>query len=385
MHIRRLLFLLGLAILAGVSTRAFAAGFPDSDGTIYGSAFSYLAEKGFIQGYPDGSGRPGSPLNRVEALKVILNIEGKSAVIDAKRRSMPEASMFSDVDQSAWYAPYVEVAFDEYLVTGYPDGTMRPGQLLRVEEAVALLMRTISADRGPTSQVANSPYIENRGGEWFTSAINAVIEKNLVMHAGTLRLGTAITRGEFFDMAFRLHTIRESGEAAYRGAEPRQDYAVVDAFDGSTSFGSEKYFAITMPSLEIYDLAITHPDDPFSKDGILRPLQYGVGHLFGYPGGGGKIMIYGHSSGYPWDVSEFTKIFRQINRLQVGDRVYVTYAGSIHVYEITGAQTVSASDTSAFDDDGTGEELILYTCWPPDSVSQRYLVHAMPVETIAGR
>ena len=96
-------------------------------------------------------------------------------------------------------------------------------------------------------------------------------------------------------------------------------------------------------------------------------------------------MIYGHSSGYPWDLSQFTKIFRQINKLQQGDRVYVTYAGTIYTYEVTYHETVDAGDTAPFNDNGSGEELILYTCWPPDSISQRYLVHALPVGAVAAR
>jgi len=94
-------------------------------------------------------------------------------------------------------------------------------------------------------------------------------------------------------------------------------------------------------------------------------------------------MVYGHSSGYPWDVSEYTKIFRRVNELQEGDKIYITYAGKLHIYQVTHEQTILAKDTAPFNDDGSGEELILYTCWPLDSVSQRYLVHAVPIETIA--
>jgi LPXTG-site transpeptidase (sortase) family protein len=117
----------------------------------------------------------------------------------------------------------------------------------------------------------------------------------------------------------------------------------------------------------------------------MEPLQNGVGHLFSTPGGGGKVLIYGHSSGYPWDKSQYTKIFRKINELQTGDKVYVTYDGKLNVYEVTYEESVPASDTSRYNDDGKGEELILYTCWPPDSISQRYLVHAVPVQKIALR
>jgi len=95
-------------------------------------------------------------------------------------------------------------------------------------------------------------------------------------------------------------------------------------------------------------------------------------------------MIYGHSSGYPWDVSEYTKVFRKINELTTGERVYVTYEGSLHVYEVSKKQVIDAKDVSPFNDDGTNE-LILYTCWPRDGIKQRYLVHATEVETVALR
>jgi len=94
-------------------------------------------------------------------------------------------------------------------------------------------------------------------------------------------------------------------------------------------------------------------------------------------------MVYGHSSGYSWDVSEFTKIFRQVNRLKKGDRVYVTFNGNLYEYSVTGQQTIASTDAKPFT--GEGEELILYTCWPPNSIKKRLIVRAVPVETVAVR
>jgi LPXTG-site transpeptidase (sortase) family protein len=427
--LRRFLASLAItAIFAGSSRVALAAGFSDTAGTNYEIAFSYLQEKGIVAGYSDGLARPTYPLNRVEALKVILESYGKyDKTISAYKKKMPPLPLFGDTDQKQWYAPYIETAFENGVITGYPDGTFRPAKLLTVEEAVTMLMRTFE-EKGSSQKAELSAYMQNQPGQWYTPSINVAITRNLVMHAGQRKLGAVITRGEFFDMVYRLHWIRSRGEVAYNGREPNEPRAVVAAptpvytLDenleptGVTTtngvaprpqpqvtptpapqqpvtiapkidhpYASEKYFAISMPSLGIENLAIIHPEDALSHDGVLAPLSNGVGHLFAYPGGGGKIMIYGHSSGYPWDVSEYTKVFRRINELAVGDRVYVTYAGNLYIYEISLEQTVLAKDTSPFNDDGSGEELILYTCWPPDSIAQRYLVHAVPVETIALR
>jgi LPXTG-site transpeptidase (sortase) family protein len=284
-------------------------------------------------------------------------------------------------------------------------------------------MRTFNEQSSSTT-VSLSPYIENQSSQWYTTSINAAVEKNLVMHKGSLRLGSAITRGQFFDMVYRLYSSRANNKVVFDGAEPAPAQRTVPtenfeptgiiSYDTPQQvpvavspqvqqsptppanvvlapkidhpYASEKYFSISMPSIGVTDLTITHPQDAVSKDGVLSVLKQGVGHLFSYPGGGGKMMVYGHSSGYPWDVSEYTKIFRRINELSPGDKVYVTYAGKLHVYKVTHEQTIIAKDANkAFQDEGVGEELILFTCWPPDSIAQRYLVHAVPVETVALR
>ncbi|TSC57443.1 MAG: hypothetical protein Greene041662_952 [Candidatus Peregrinibacteria bacterium Greene0416_62] len=383
-----------------------AAIFADTSNTPYATAFDYLARSQIIGGYSDGSGKPYATLNRAEALKVVMTMRSEDrARTERVRMALPPLPLFSDVDQRSWYAAYIEAAFERQIVTGYPDGSFQPSRSVTVEEAITLLLRTYGSKGTPGAAVL-SPYMENRDGQWFTPYLNAVVGKNLVMHQGKMTLGTPITRGQFFDIAYRLHSITAEQQTAFTGAEPQGGTAVhttglVQRLQGgniisvpqpagvaarvTSPYASQKYFAVTLPSIGITDLAVIHPTDPFSSQGVMEPLQNGVGHLFGFPGGGGKVMIYGHSSGYPWDRSQYTKIFRKINELKTGDRVYVTYDGKMHVYEVTYEESVSASDTSKLNDNGNGEELILYTCWPPDSIAQRYLVHAVPVESIALR
>ena len=411
MQYKRLLLLLAAVLLVGFGTRAFAAGFPDTDQTLYSDAFVYLSEKGILRGYGDGLARPQKFLNRVEAIKVLMITQEKYAQrVLWYQENMPPLPLFSDVQQSQWFAPFVEAAFEAEVVKGYPEGTLRPGQLLTVEEAVVLLSRSFG-EAGETEFARLSATIQNFPGQWYTSSINAAILRNAVLQEQQpLRLGQPITRGQFFEMVYRMMYVREAGVLGFndgrtvsqgtqsQGASSShsitlpqpQTVQVINqpqpAVQASTlPYASEKYFAITMPSLGVTDLTITHPIDPLSSQGVLAALKDGVGHLFSYPGAGGKIMIYGHSSGYPWDVSKYTKIFRKVNQLKVGDRIYVTYEGKLHTYEVTYEETIDAKDTAPFNDDAEGEELILYTCWPPDSIAQRYLVHAKPIETVALR
>jgi LPXTG-site transpeptidase (sortase) family protein len=354
---------------------AQAEAFTDTQNTRYNVAFEYLQDRGVVQGYSDGSGKPNAPINRAETLKVLLQARSQYASrVQWFRTHLPISPLYKDMSQSDWYAPYLETAYESDLITGYPDHTFRAGKSVTVEEAVVLMMRVYGESDS------------EQGSEWFTNDVKNALQKNLIAKEETLYLGEPMTRGQFFDMVYRFETVKNQHIAAFVNADgsttPHAMLArrpVPQSTLAGTS-GSADFF-ITIPTLGISDLRVSHPADAVSSKGMLEPLKYGVGHLFNYPGTDGKIMIYGHSSGYAWDVSKFTKIFTTVHKLVAGDRVYVHYNGRDFIYEVTGQQTISPTNTGPFM--GRGEELILYTCWPIGSAKERLIVKAKPVSDVA--
>lgn len=375
MQPKRILVLMAIVLLVGVVTRAFAqapvAGFADA-----GSA----------------------AITRAHAVALLVEADPVLRLrLGAYVRRMPPLSLFDDVDPREWHAPYIETAFEAGIVTGNAERLFRPDDALTDEEMIALAARFRAMSHPEiTVEIAQHP------GNWFNGAVMASIHNGLDLPF-PIRLGQPARSGDFIALLQSMDITNPSQLAlshrpvnvvvARQPVAPSPRSAVPASSSASSTSSapaavvpappqnagpqpSQKSFAISMPSLGIEDLTITHPADPFTKDGLLAPLTYGVGHLFSYPGKGGKILVYGHSSSYPWDVSDYTKIFRQINKLNVGDLIYVTYGGTLHTYKVSRKQTVPADDTSAYS--GAGEELILYTCWPPDSIKERYLVHAVP-------
>ena len=415
-----------------VCTSSVHAAFSDVPASSrYSDAFAYLQQKNVVLGFADGSVRPEKPLSRVEGLASVLRMREQYAPqVVWFTENLPEMALFTDMDQRGWYAAYVEVGFLEGIVKGMGDGTFHPGDPLTVEQALVMLRRAMRDEN--TIDFKNSDRVTNTPNQWFTDAVSYSIDRNLIGPGEYIKIGKPITRGQFFHILYRLHSIEAKGLYAFQDSPsdiaqnipltplpifsdpspspsptpvpfsiiplpfepsdafsltlppPQTTYGPVAPLPIQHEYASQKEFAISIPSLDILDVAVGHPADPFSKEGILAPLQGGLGHLFAYPGNPGKTMIYGHSSGYPWDVSEYTKVFRKINELTTGERVYVTYEGSLHVYEVSKKQVIDAKDVSPFNDDGTNE-LILYTCWPRDGIKQRYLVHATEVETVALR
>ena len=462
----RLLVLLGILLSIVGAQLVSAASFADIDGTSYQPAFDYLQQKGVVKGI-NGAGKPNQLLTRVEALKVLLELQPKfSSRISWYKNHITPLPLFSDIDNTQWYAPYLEAAYEASIVDGYPNGTFQPGRALTVEEAVKLAVQTLSSPSSNTDALS-SPHIENVSNQWFTSSINTAIKQNAV-GTNTLKLGDTITRGQFFEIAYRLASIKDQnltvfqepiiavnnqggtatinnganatisndtntnngnantsqvGNAINNNTTTQQDNNVTDTsvnnniarrdtqvssqgltinVNPSTSngssviatsngsngswgipvadheFGSQKAFAITMPTLGVFDLTITHPTDATNSQSILDVLNYGVGHLFSYPGNNSKVMVYGHSSNYTWVRNPYTEILSRINELNPGDLLYVTRNGFVYTYQVKHEKIINPSDTSDFIDDGSGEELILYTCWPKYSVAERYLVIAEP-------
>ncbi len=389
---KRFFLLTALVLLVGFVTRAFAAELPSNEPISRAGAVALVVEA--------------DPLLKERLQHYIKN--------------PPPMPLFDDMDYSQWYAPYIETAFEAGIVTGNANRRFRPGDVLAEEEAIVLMARTNARKRPDTIADLNTT-----GGDWFSGALNAAV-KGGVQLPSPIRLGMPISKNGFFSMMSSTgvqnpqqialshqpkpapviirpvvaQATTPRAPATNRPVQPRPvvqqpaarptyvaQAAPTPARTTTTTTApqaSAKSFAISLPSLGIKDLTITHPSNPTTSEGLLAPLKYGVGHLFSYPGKGGTILVYGHSSSYGWDVSNYTKIFRQINKLSVGDKIYVTYGGKVHTYQVTHKRAVDDKDFSAYQG-GRGEELILYTCWPPDSIDQRYLVHAAPVSEVAAR
>lgn len=361
----------------------------------YADAVMSLSSTGVIDG--GGNVRLDEYVNRAEALKIILRSNATyAAEADRIRNILPPISLFPDVSQQQWYAPYIEVGFRHGLVKGYPDGRFAPEGGVKVAEAAAMLAR-LYGEQTTTAPYMSSSDFYNEPDQWYTGAASVMIQRGAVMPGSALIPGNFMKRGQLMDMTYRMREVHSRGVQSFADVGGSSVLSVVSGGTNGVvppvaipsvsiaQYASKKPFAITIPSIGIVDLSVSHPADPYTQKGVLEPLQTGVGHLFSYPGKGGRVMIYGHSSGYPWDLSKFTKIFRTINEVQVGDKIYLTHEGTLHVYQVSATTTISASDQSIFASEDDNEELILYTCWPPDSITNRFLVHAVPIDVVALR
>jgi hypothetical protein len=76
--------------------------------------------RGIISGYADGTFRPGNNVTRGQLCKIVVLAEGWP-LLD------PPTPTFSDVPSSDPFYRHIETAFDRGIISGYADGTFRPG------------------------------------------------------------------------------------------------------------------------------------------------------------------------------------------------------------------------------------------------------------------
>jgi hypothetical protein len=116
---------------------------------VRGYMIEFAAEHNLINGYPDNTFQPENTVNRVEALKMSAYFFGLEAPElygdDLLDFYYIDEEPFTDVDFTAWYAPYLIFAYSNGVVSGYGDGTFGPANNVTFAEFVkiATLMRDV--------------------------------------------------------------------------------------------------------------------------------------------------------------------------------------------------------------------------------------------------
>ena len=177
-----------------LSEAAFAAFQDVPESYKNATAIAYLQEKGIINGYPDGTFRPDNLVNRAEFLKIIIEGSGIKTDISTK-------TSFSDINNKAWYAPYVRKAYASGWIQGYTDGTFRPEQTITKVEALKILGK---AQNWQISLTAKSTFSDTKTTDWFTPYAAFAKEKGLLEETGKLLFpNEEMTRAKISETVYR--------------------------------------------------------------------------------------------------------------------------------------------------------------------------------------
>lgn len=142
---------------------------------------------------------------------------------------------------------------------------------------------------------------------------------------------------------------------------------------------SNTTFSIVIPKIDAKAVILANVDTSNERE-YMEALKKGVAHAKGtcFPGMDCWMYLFAHSTNSPLSVSRYNAVFYLLRKLEKGDPIIIYFYGKKILYEVTGKEIVSPSDTRYITKKGGEELLVLQTCDPPGTTINRLLVFAKP-------
>ncbi|MBR3131332.1 class E sortase [Candidatus Saccharibacteria bacterium] len=116
-------------------------------------------------------------------------------------------------------------------------------------------------------------------------------------------------------------------------------------------------------------------------DGVMEAMNRGVVHYringaSAFPGEVGNFVVMGHSAGDIYSGNQYKFIFSGLERLEVGDIMYVHYNSTRYTYKMVSNEIIWPTEVSKLIINTDKPLMTLVTCWPLGTSRQRLLIHA---------
>jgi hypothetical protein len=162
------------------------------------TAIEYMRDEGIIAGYANGTYRPYQAVNRVEILKMLLL--GFGYEVDDNM----DKPKFSDIEDDAWYLPYLNFAIKNKIVNGYDNGTYLPSHSLNRAEFLKILLNAygVNLNDYPITDL----YRDTDRDTWFAPYVQYAKDNGLMDpdEYGYFNPGNQVSRAEVAETIYRL-------------------------------------------------------------------------------------------------------------------------------------------------------------------------------------
>lgn len=202
-------FAIILLVLLMQASAASASSFSDVPETSpYYNSVESLKTLKIITGYSDGTFHPSQPVNRAEALKMIMNSAG---IYPAKGFY---ATGFKDITIDAWFAGYVMNGLSMDIVSGNPDGTFAPGRNVNKAEFLKMMLKTYQIDLAKHLYLSQAVSSDSKLTDWFTPYLSYAKTIGLVYPdlQNRLQPSLSLNRAACADIVYKMYIIKNGGE-----------------------------------------------------------------------------------------------------------------------------------------------------------------------------
>lgn len=169
--------------------------------SVYFEPIAFLKGKGIINGYSDGTIKPGNSIKRSELIKTIVVAKNQFPLV------INYNNCFSDV-ANEWFASAVCFAKEREWITGFEDGSFSPNSELTRAEALKILIKAFDVK---SSDAKNLPEFQDvNESDWFYSYVR-VAQQNALLREDPLydlfKPEKPVKRGEAFQLLYRIMNI----------------------------------------------------------------------------------------------------------------------------------------------------------------------------------
>lgn len=208
---------------------------------------------------PAGAVSQSTALETVRALGILVgdsqgNLNLSSAVTRAEFVTMMTAassykdtvgsgygvSLFKDVKSSHWASEYIRLAVEQNWMTGYTDGTFRPGRTITLEEACTALLRLLGYDASSLAGSFPTAQLSKAGAVGLLDDVTA-------------KQGQTLTRQDCVTLFYHLLLAETKAGAVYGATlgytvkNNEVDYATVVSADTKGPYVADNGGGLTLP------------------------------------------------------------------------------------------------------------------------------------------
>lgn len=155
--------------------------FTDLVGTKYLDAVKILNGLNILNGYPDGTFKPENPITRAE-FTVIATKLANLTVADIQSTEL----RFSDVANEHWAKNFIILAYENSIISGYPDNTFKPDNNVTYQEALTILLNVMGYKWEVTKMNL----------DWPRGYIEMANQLNMMSQVGEVDYASRATRGD---------------------------------------------------------------------------------------------------------------------------------------------------------------------------------------------
>ena len=157
----------------------------------------FLAEKGWISGYLDGTYKPNNPITRAQAAKIISNFLGLTPT--------NEKISFSDVDQNHWAFDVIRLVAQHKIMNGLGDGRFAPTANITRAQMAQILYNAGFYSQSINNQ--NHSFSDVDHDHWAYVAIETMKQEGILNGYADGRFGPndSVSRAQIAAIIYRLY------------------------------------------------------------------------------------------------------------------------------------------------------------------------------------